>query len=299
MSEYTTFELYNGKVQGKFFQASHQYWMSINGGPYKRKVGSTTIISIKDKSKPLMIWKGVITADFLLNVIAQKKPLDHDIALEAAIQDDVQKTKAANIGNEVHEWVSKYIKHKLKEKGFEKIPTMPKKKAVQIGVNAFLEWEEQVKPIYKSSERIIYSMKHDYMGTLDIEAMIGKKRYLIDLKTSNGLYNDVLMQTASYVKADEEESTRLYAGRWALRVSKYTEEEHIKLEERKKELRRMIAKIQGRDYKEYPIKPYQVFEAMKLDDKEYVIDRDFKAFMAAQHLRNWDYQTDFYKNKKR
>ena len=62
-------ELYKGKVKVKFYPLSHQYWISLNGAPAKRKSGSTTFIGIKDKSTPLGLWQQQMTADFLLKLI--------------------------------------------------------------------------------------------------------------------------------------------------------------------------------------------------------------------------------------
>ncbi len=82
--------------------------------------------------------------------------------------------------------------------------------------------EKQHKVKFVSTERIVYSKKHDYIGKMDAEAMVDGKRVLVDFKTSSGLYNSVRMQTAAYQKADEEEGAKSYKGRWAIRISRKT-----------------------------------------------------------------------------
>lgn len=294
MAEFTESELYNGKVKIKFFPVSHQYWVSVKGSSFKRKSGSTTLIGIMDKSKALGSWQQTMTADFLLDLIAKKVPITEDLAIEAVIQNDIAKDKAIDIGKAMHDWLEKYAKFKMKKGD---MPEMPDIKEAINGVNAFLQWESEHKVKYISCERVVYSIKGDYMGTLDLEAIVDGVHCLVDYKSSNGLYNSVRMQTASYVKADEEErGKKVYEGRWALRFSKYSESEYMKREKRKKVLKEYIARIKGKEWKDYPIPEYQVFETKFLDkEKDYMKD-DYDAFTNAKELYKWNAKTDWYNN---
>ncbi len=283
--------LYKGKVLVRLFPDSHQYWVSVNGGKVARKSGSTTYIGIKDKSRPLGMWQQRITLDFLLKKIAEGKKISTDLAVEAVIQNEVALDTAVDLGKKIHEWIECYIKNKLGLIGYEEVPPIPDIPEVLQGVNAYLDWETEHKVKYLSSERLVYSKKHDYVGTLDIEAMVDKKRCLIDIKSANGLYNGVLAQTASYVEADTEENGKKYEGRWAIRVSKTTEEEYHRQEQRKTELKQAIAVKQGREVKEYPMKPFKVFEAVYLDTDPGNQKRDFDGFLLMKHLTEWDRAT--------
>ena len=290
-------ELYRGKVKVRFFPVSHQYWISVGGQPFKRKSGSTTYISIKDKSVPLGKWQQTMTLDFLLNKLAEGAVINEDLAIEAVIQNDVAKDASVDIGKDMHDWLEKYIKFKLKEPGYTSIPEMPNIPEAITGVNSFLAWEKDMKPKYISSERMVYSMKHDHMGTMDIELIVDKQLCLGDFKSSNGLYNSVRMQTASYVKADQEEDkSRKYQGRWAFRFSKYTEAEYMKREERKKVIKAHIARIKGKEPKDYEIPPYQAFEARYLDKNKGMMEDDFDAFLHCKALYEWNERTDWYYN---
>ena len=290
----TTGTLYKGKVLWKFYEKSHQYWASLDGGKtYKRKTGASTYIGIKDKSKPLGIWQQQVTADFLLAKIEAGVKIDIDLALEACVQNDIQREGAADIGKEIHAWCEAYIRNQLKQKGFEKLPAIPDFPEAVTGVNAFMAWLEAHKVKFITTERKVYSRKHDFMGMLDFEAEIDGEVCLGDFKSSTGLYNSVRMQTAAYAEADmEERGKRLYAGRWAVRLSKLTEAEYHKKEERKQEMKRAIARIQGKDFKEYPIKPYRVFEAVFLDDDRRAMKHDFGAFLLCKGLTEWDRATN-------
>lgn len=290
-------ELYAGKVKVRFYPASHQYWISVKGSPFKRKSGSTTYIGIKDKSTPLGKWQQGMTLDFLLNKLAEGVKIDENLAIEAVIQHELFLGESVDIGKEMHDWLEKYIKFKLKMKGYTSIPEIPNIPEAITGVNSFLAWEKDMKPKYISSERMVYSMKHDHMGTMDIELIVDGKLCLGDFKSSNGLYNSVRMQTASYLKADEEENKKKkYKGRWAFRFSKYTESEYVLREERKKVIKAHIARIKGKEFKDYDIPPYQAFEAKYLDKNKGMIEDDFDAFLHAKALYEWDARTDWYRN---
>lgn len=294
MAEYIESSLYNDDVKIKFYPGSHQYWASVLGDRFRRRTGVTTICGIKDKSIGLMSWARELTADFLLTLIEAGKKIGIDQVLEAVVQTEIKKEEASDMGTKIHEWVEHYIKFKIKEHGYDKIPDMPDIPEVISGVTSFLDWEKAHKVKFLSSERIVFSKEHDFIGTLDIEAMVDGRHCLVDLKSSNGLYNSVRAQTAAYAVADMEETGKKYDGRWAIRVSKYSEEEYLKKEERKAEMKKAIARIQGREYKGYPPKPFQVFEAKDLDNGESFIERDFKAFIAHKDVHEWDKLTDPY-----
>lgn len=295
MAEFITSELYGGKVKVKFYPVSHQYWVSIKGSDFKRASGSTTYIGIKDKSVPLQSWQQGMTLDFLLKILEKGGSVDEDKCIEAVIQHEIAKDEAADIGKEMHDWLEKYALYKMKK--LKTMPEMPEIPEAITGINSFLEWESGHKVKYISPERMVYSMKHGYMGTLDLEAVVDGLHCLVDYKSSNGLYNAVRMQTASYQCADEEEKgKKIYEGRWALRFSKYTEAEYMKREKRKKVIKAHISRIKGKEVKEYPIAPYQAFEAKFLDKGKDYMKKDMAAFINAMCLFKWDKETDWYNN---
>ena len=298
----TLTKIYGGDIIVKFYEKSHQYWISTDGGKkFNRATGTTSYLNIKDKSRPLGMWQQQVTAEFLLDCIAKGIAIDEDKAIEAAIQNDIQKEKAADIGKEIHAWCEAFIRHELKQPGFEKLPDMPDFKEGVTGVNAFLDWRAKHNVKFLSTERVVYSKKHEYIGTMDLEAIIDGVHCIGDFKSSNGLYNGVRMQTAAYLKADTEEREyskdkkfKGYGGRWAIRLSKYSEEEYMRKENLKKLVKQAIARIKGQESKDYPIKPYQVFEAVFLDKEPGMLDADYSAFKHCIALSEWDKATDPY-----
>jgi hypothetical protein len=285
MSDFIEFTLYNGAVKGKFYPHTHAYY--ANG---KRKTGVTSICGIKDKSMALVPWALEEAAKHLFALNESGIGIDRAAIAQAVFASDEAKTKAADLGTAIHDWCERYIRNKLSEAGFETAPEMPDDPNVVTGVLSFLEWESSHNVVFQWAEKVVYSRKHDYIGKADFAAIVDGKTCLCDLKSGNGLYNGVLMQTAAYAKADEEESGTKYEGRWAIRLAKETEAEYIE----RMMIKNTIKELLGKSTRE--ITPYQVFEAKFLDDDGDNMQRDFDGFLAAWTLLKWDRATDFYKN---
>jgi hypothetical protein len=276
MSDFIEFSLYGGKANGKFYPGSHRYF--VNGKP---RTGVTTYIGIVDKSRPLITWATELYRDYLLGMLETNIVISENVVYEGCSLHEERKQEAAAIGDEVHKWIERYVKGET--------PAMPETREAQIGVTAFLDWQAANNVKFLSSERVVYSEKHGYIGTLDIEAEVDRKLCLIDIKTSNGIYNTYGLQTAAYVRADEEETGKKYHGRWIIRLSKETEAEYVE---------RMAKKNANRERKgqsTFEPAPYQVFESKFLDEQPDALNRDFAAFLNAKALYEWNKETDTFR----
>jgi len=226
--------LYDGKVELSFDSDKHIY--QVNG---KIVDGVTSIIQIVDKSGPLMYWAVGQAMDYLRNNLKPGKALDEieirEILEEASKQHRLSKTRAGNVGDLTHEYIEKAMKGEK--------PKMPVNKQIRNGIKAFVKWakENNFKP--KLVEKKVYSKRFRYAGTMDIEGLVNGKLAIIDIKTSNGIYDEMRYQVAAYQNAREEETGKKYEERWIIRLGKEDGE----------------------------------FEAVRLDDYE----KDFKAFLAA------------------
>jgi len=143
----------------------------------------------------------------------------------------------------------------------------------------------------------VYSRKYQFIGMLDIEAKIDGKLSVDDLKTSNGIYNTTLQQTAAYQYAAEEEAEFLgkpvkYETRHIIRLAKETEKEYVARMEKKNAVKMLQGKNVG------DIKPYEPFEFMEIEGRE-TYERDFEGFKNSIGLFRWNKETDFYLNKKK
>lgn len=303
-AEYIETSLYGGKVVVKSNPKStiQRYNTFIDGEKVSTNSVST-IVGIKDKSIGLQSYAVEQMRDWLLPLIA--RGITEEDILEAATKYTEFKEAAANIGDLIHGWCEDFINYQLKR---GPMPDMPELPAVEIGVNAFLDWQKEHKIKYYSTEKIIYSLQHGYVGRMDIEAAIDGRRCILDLKTSNGLYNGVRMQTAAYASALNEElvsykAPELITGRWALRLAKETEEDYLKRMILKKKHKNPQEPAESEAEYRARIKaladPYLIFEVMNLDPDPKVdtLADDYDAFLAAQKLYQWDRCTDFWKIK--
>ena len=273
----TTEKLYGGKVEVVFVSGEnnekHDY--RIEG---KRKQGVTTFIGIVDKSNMLIPWAVGVALDYVRDNMDVIKLDPDEVYSRAQEAHNADKEEAEALGTAIMAWIEAFIKGEN--------PEMPSHENVLQGVLSFLEWKDQHKVKFISTERLVYSKKYDYIGKMDLEIEIDGKLYVGDIKSGNGLYPEVKMQLAGYLMADVEESKRKYEGRWAIRIAKETELEYMDKMQKKNE--RKIA----RGMKPVEIKPYQVFEALYLDNEKTTLKKDFKAFLNCVELYRWKQEAE-------
>ena len=201
-----TIKLYKGKEELKFDTEKHRYWNKE--GEYLLSVTAAT--GVIDKSAPLMYWAVNLSRDFLLDKI-KNGVITNQLIEEASKQHRIFKKKAANIGTQIHEWVSAWI--------LGKKPPMPKNEKVVNGITAFLKFQKEKKVKLIESERLVYSKKYKFAGTLDAIGELGNKLLLIDFKSSKAIYDEMILQTSGYQIAYEEEIKKI-DGRMILKFGK-------------------------------------------------------------------------------
>lgn len=210
-------KLYKGKVIINFNEDRHLF-TDDKGNFILSVTGATGII---DKSGALMGWVAKMMGLYLLT----EKEKGNDKITEELVSTAKReyrriKQEAADIGSEIHEWVSRWI---LGEK-----PEMPDNEKVVNGVTAFLKFQKEHKLKWLESERYIYSKKYNYAGILDAIAREGKKLVLVDFKSSTGIYDDMRFQVAGYEIAYEEETGKKIDKRIIIRFGKEDGEFEIK-----------------------------------------------------------------------
>ena len=211
------FKLYKGSVEIEFYEAKHWY---KHKGERQTIISVTGAVGMVDKSRPLIIWATRLASDFLKEVLNTGGGISEEVIDLACKQHQIKKEEAASKGTEVHKWAEEYISGKN--------PELPKDEKVLNGVTAFLSWVKENNIKFKESERMVYSKKHDYVGTLDAVAVIHGKTSLIDFKTSNGVYSTMHYQVAAYQMAYEEETGKELSGpRYIIRFDKDTGDFHV------------------------------------------------------------------------
>ena len=199
--------LYGGEVEIDFDEGRHVY---SSGGVLIP--GVTSILSRLSK-EALIQWAANCATDYVRNNFTP------ECDLEALLKD--AKTahrrlarEAANIGTEVH----KYAEAVLKGDTHAIIPDGPAQK----GCEAFLDWLDAHEVETLSSERVIFSKADWYAGTCDFYGMVNGVLTVGDIKTSGAIYPEMLLQTAAYIRAIEEETGDRVAQRIIIRVDKKT-----------------------------------------------------------------------------
>ena len=208
-------KLYGGKITLNFEEVPYHRF-TINGRRIVSVTGATEII---DKSRPLMIWAVRLAKEFLMEKKIWKITDKGETLLlieEAGKQHTIRKKKAADIGKQIHEWIEGWIK--------KKNPDIPENEKVRNGVIAFLKWQKKHKAKFIESEKIVYSKKYDYAGICDAVATIKGKKYIIDFKSSNRIYNEHRYQLAGYWLALEEMTGKKFDGGLIIRFGKDTGE---------------------------------------------------------------------------
>ncbi len=187
-------KIYNGKLKIKI-DDRHRYWVEE-----KRIENSVTgITGIIDKSPALMGWAIKMMSEYLLGQLVKEVEITEEIILRAKKEYRSAQKEATDIGTAIHEWIEKWIKGEEYE--------IPDDEKIQNGIMSFLKWqkEHKIKFNKENSERLVYSKKYNYVGTLDAIAEIDGKKVIVDFKSSNGLYNEYRYQLAGYWNAYEEE----------------------------------------------------------------------------------------------
>lgn len=227
--------LYDGRVQVKFEEQRHFYQVRLvhpageptlydpagEGIPSNwQDVPSVTgILKVSDKSAALTQW----AANQVVKIIEQQiKPgvAYDEIELMKIIRTarynfrSVSK-EATDIGTLAHDWIEAFLCGTPKD--------MPHNEKAQNCCTAALKWIQAHKFTATRTERPLYSMKYNYVGTMDAGGLgkIDDRPAIVDWKTSKALYPEYRFQLAAYAKAFEEEFGIL-PDRWLVRLDKET-----------------------------------------------------------------------------
>lgn len=213
------YSLYNGKIIINFEGENEGHKFYDEKG--RQLLSVTKVSGLIDKSNILMGWAIKLMGQYLINEMVN----GNDRITEELIETAKKKYKEAqmeakDIGKEIHEWISQWI--------LGKKPKMPENEKVVNGISAFLKFQKENKFKWIESERIVYSKKHNYAGFLDAVAMNVKERILVDFKSSNGIYPEMVLQVAGYKIAYEEETKKKIDRAMIIRLGKETGEFEVR-----------------------------------------------------------------------
>lgn len=192
-----TKRLYNGEVVIDFYPDSHQYRKEG-----KRLTGVTTPLGLLSPTDVLMKWAVNEAIEVLYPFALSGTPITpEDLAIAKNAHTEA-KNKAGSIGDLVHAWAEEYA-HGLN-------PAIPEDEKVANGVLGFLRWVNDNGIKFVANERVVYSRKYDYVGTMDVIFTLESENHEIlhagDFKTSSGIYSSAVMQVVAYREAYLEEN---------------------------------------------------------------------------------------------
>jgi hypothetical protein len=189
----------------RFDPIKHRYFLGE-----KQLTGVTTVLGVLAKNA-LIQWaaneavkyikENVVTADLFEGSPESGiyYPVSEGDLEKARTAHARKRDKSADIGTTSHKWIESYIKAKIAS---TELPGANKE--LSVITDNFLKWVEEKKPKFLASEKVVYSKKHFYAGTLDFIAEIDGKVYLGDIKTGSGVYFEMFLQCAGYQLALEE-----------------------------------------------------------------------------------------------
>lgn len=225
-----SFDFYNGSVTIDFYESygryRHIYIRKDNGEWIKSVTKATGILD-----KPALIpWACKVMADKLIDLAKTSNKISIPMILEAKNEWRAVRDKSADKGTTIHDIVSKYISYKLGI--LAKPPVLPKEpkddSPITNGYLAFREWEAKHNVKFIATEVLVYSKKYNFVGTLDCIAEVDGEYCLIDFKTGNGIYWDMILQVSGYNIAHEEETGKKFDRCWIVRFGKETAEFYTK-----------------------------------------------------------------------
>ena len=161
----------------------------------------TTITGILDKPA-LLQWASNCAVDFVREHLSEMyDPTNahkaEDILTQASKAYTVKRDTAADAGTQCHHAIQMYIA------GMDPYPSLQCEEAKN-GFQAFLSWEEKNHVEWLESEVEVFSVEHGYAGRFDAIARINGHVYLIDFKTSKGVWDEQKWQVCAYRQAYNE-----------------------------------------------------------------------------------------------
>jgi len=207
-------ELYGGKIKVEYNDYKHTY--KVNGKRAKYSVTSVLDVNFDG----IISWGVGITIDNLKRRYKDGEVID-DIVIES--ERGAWKThrkELANVGSSIHRWIEGHIKGKN--------PKLPEDELVLNGVLSFLKMVEAHGIRFVESEKIVYSITHEYIGIMDCTFTMADEDHKIfhagDFKTVKEIpkkeFPKDRYQLSAYQSADTEESGRKYGNGWIFYIDR-------------------------------------------------------------------------------
>lgn len=164
----------------------------------KPLMGVTTVLGVI--AKPALIqWSANMACDYLKERATEffnNPTLFNDILKEARTAHRTKKEKAGDWGTAVHLAVEEWIKEKKEPTDLDEMG--------MLAFNNFKNWATENKVEFLESEKHIWSKELWIGGIVDLVFIMDGKKYIGDIKTSSGIYNEAFFQMGAYHLCLEE-----------------------------------------------------------------------------------------------
>lgn len=159
--------------------------------------GVTGIVKALDKSGPLVGWAKRETAACAIRNLPLLTQMVKDGGPDAAVEwlkrtPDYQRDTAADLGSRIHLMAEAIARDVEVEPSEEEVPY----------VEAYRRWQSVAKPEFVNVEFMVYSETYQYGGTADAVMRLAGDLWLVDYKTSKGVYAETALQLTAYARAD-------------------------------------------------------------------------------------------------
>ena len=170
-------------MEYKFNEKEHIH--ELDGKPL---VGVTSVLSVI--SKPALIqWAANMACDYVRDNYSVGCAME-SLLEEARTAHRKKKEKAGDWGTKLHEAIEIWIKE-------SKLPT-DLDESQMIAFNNFKNWADENKVEFLESEKHLYSKEMWLGGIVDLVFRMDGKKYIGDIKTSSGIYNEAFFQMGGY-----------------------------------------------------------------------------------------------------
>lgn len=167
---------------------------TLDGKPL---MGVTTVLSVINKPA-LIQWSANEAIKYAIENFADKGSDDggnyftiyEHILVEAKTAHRKKKETAGDWGTAVHGAVESWIKEKVEPTTLDEMG--------MVAFTNFKKWAEDNKVEFLESEKHLYSKEMWTGGIVDMVFMMDGKKYIGDIKTSSGIYNEAFFQMGAY-----------------------------------------------------------------------------------------------------
>ncbi len=170
---------------------------TLDGKPL---MGVTTVLQVI--AKPFLLqWAANQAVEYVQGKILGMEAgdlLDNlgDWLIEAKTVHRKKKEKAGDWGTSVHKAVELWIKE-------NELPVDLDEKGKEV-FDKFRNWSAENKVKFLESEKHVWSKELWIGGIVDLVIMMDGKKYIADIKTSSGIYNEAFFQMGAYNMCLEE-----------------------------------------------------------------------------------------------